>query len=738
MSALTRLVTKIFRKEDVSQPGLGTFLGVYLPGVLSMFGVIIYLRLAWIVGTFGLLQTTAVVFLSCLIVFITVLSIASLATNRPVGGGGTYFIVSRSLGIEIGSAVGMALLIAQALTISFCAMGFAESVQPLLPQVPLCYIAASSLLLLMGLVFSSASVAIKSQTIIFALILASLASLFFGHPLVEEPVEITFDTFSSPFWAAFALFFPATTGIETGVSMSGNLRNPRRSLPLGSLAVLLTGFLIYVFLPFFLWNRAPRSLLVGDTLIVQHLSRFQFLITAGIWAATLSSMLSGLLAAPQTLKALAGDGVFPRFLANESGKAKQPRWALLLCFAIALTGIFYGSINKIAPILTMFYLIAYATLNLATGLEELLGNPSWRPTFRVHWMVSFLGVLLCLLAMFMINAGYTFIALFFVIALYVYMKKRNFSKKWEDIREGLLVFLSRFAIYKLAHVVPSARAWRPNFLVFSSNPIEINHLVDITASVCRGKGFLTLASVFSPSIVDHERSLRWKKIVSAHLKENRIEALVEFCQDENLLSGAKQLLMNYGMGSLSPNTLVLGEIKNRESGKEYFGIIQAATAVKKNVLIIRDSKAHVGLKNKIHIWWDDHSRANSELMLLLGHMLQTNRTYRNSSLYLHSIVTQEHAKAQRESYFQEFFAKGRLKITPKVHVKEPFGSSFEMMQFFSAQAQMVFIGMQDPKTMKSPEEFEEYYYKLMESTAGIPHAIFVICCEEIDYKSIFD
>lgn len=723
-------------KKEENVQGFGTFYGVYLPGVLCMFGVIIYLRFAWIVGVLGLLPTVAVVTLSCFIVFITVLSISSAATNMHVGGGGTYYMVSRSLGIEIGSAIGIPLFIAQTLSVSFCTMGFAESIQPFFPGISITYLGVGTLLALMGLVYFSASIALKTQFLIFLIIVASLVSLFLGKEIQVDETTSTFNEgLKASFWAGFALFFPATTGVESGVSMSGNLLSPRKSLPLGTIAVLLTGFLVYLSIPFFLWSHAPRSLLVSDPLVFQHIAKFQSLIIAGIWAATLSSILSGLLAAPRTLQALALDGVFPKLLAKEWGKTKEPRMATLFCLLIALLGVCFGSIDAIAPILTMFYLIAYATLNLATGLEQVLGNPSWRPTFKVHWIVPISGVLFCLLAMFMIDAGTTILAFCFVGLLYIFMKKRNLSKKWEDILHGFFVFLSRFAIYKIAAHTEPSRTWRPNFLVLSSSPMSVGHLINITSAMSQGKGFLTLASVFSPN-VDFDRAERWKKIVNTHLKDHKVEALVEFCMEEHFLIGAKKLLETYGIGPISPNTLVLGEMKYGKGSKEYIELLQSAYMAKKNVMIVRE-KSPLEKTNKIHIWWDDLSRSNSELMVLISHMLTLNKSYKKSTISLNSVVSSESGKEQRLKYFQDFLSNGRLPLTPCVYIKEKDLSLLEIIPNLSSDADLVLIGMRPIKSDESLDEYEEYYYKMVLETQDIPNVVFVISSEHLDLSDVF-
>lgn len=727
-----------YGKEGQKGGGYGTLYGVYLPGVLTMFGVIIYLRLGWVTGSLGFWPTALIITLSCLIVFITTLSIASAATNMKIEGGGTYYMISRSLGIEIGSAVGVPLFLAQAMSISFCAMGFAESVSSFFPDFPLNYIGIAALCAMMLLNFST-GIALNTQFLIFLIIAASFASLFLGKAIEgAESLPSFSETMTISFWTGFAIFFPAATGVEAGVSMSGDLHSPKKSLPIGTIAVLLTGFIAYLSISYFFSTHAPRSVLISDQLIAQHIAKFPALITAGIWAATLSSVLGGLLAAPRTLQALARDEVFPKFFAREFGKSKEPRTASLICFVLAFTGIYYGSINQIAPVLTMFYLIAYAMLNLATGLEELLSNPSWRPTFRVPWFISISGFILCIMAMFMIDSGATFIALSFVIAIYLYMRRRGIAKKWEDIRHGILMFLSRFAIYRLSGKENPLRSWRPNFLVFSGNPMKFSNMINLTSAITKDKGFLTLISVFPPTLADQERADRWKKMTNQFLNEKKIEALVEFSIDETFFNGAKNFLKTYGIGSITPNTIVMGEMQNRETLRDSLQIIKLASETQKNIVILREEQELHPNTKKIDIWWDDDSRKNSELMILLAHMLASNKEWKGAIIRLKSIVLEENGRAQRLAYFRDFLSKSRLTAESEIYVG-PKGSDslYNLASRFSTDADIVFFGLKAMGVNESLEEFEDYYLKTQNLTKTLQHVAFVTNSDPSDLTDIF-
>jgi amino acid transporter len=237
--------------------GLGTFGGVYTPSILTILGVIMYLRFGWVVGNVGLLGTLIIVTLSTSITFLTSLSISAIATDRVVRVGGAYYMISRSLGIETGGAVGIPLYFAQAFSVALYTIGFAESVVATFSHLNQLYVALITTVAVAVLALTSASIAIRAQYFIMAAIALSLIAFVFGHPV--EPTQIELwgapDRLSEPFWGVFAVFFPAVTGIMAGVNMSGDLRDPSRSIPTGTLAAVGTGYVIYMGLPIFLAMR---------------------------------------------------------------------------------------------------------------------------------------------------------------------------------------------------------------------------------------------------------------------------------------------------------------------------------------------------------------------------------------------------------------------------------------------------------------------------------------------------
>src|SRR3990167_74806 len=292
--------------------GLGTFSGVYLPNILQMLGIVLFMRLGWITGHLGIVNVTFIILMACSILFVTGLSMNSIVTNMKIGSGGSYYIISRSLGLGFGSSIGVLLAIAQVSTIAICVSGFVITIHDFLPNFPLTTLKITTLLSLAFISIFPTNIAVKTQGVIFFLVLSAILSVFLGGK-EYIPTHITplpnLETIS--FWGAFALFFPAVTGIESGMAMSGDLKNPSRSLAIGTVASVVSAYIIYVSLSFYLANEVSIDLLKSQPLIIQHISKYTPLFVIGIWGATLSSAIGGTLTAPRTLQALAKDKILP-------------------------------------------------------------------------------------------------------------------------------------------------------------------------------------------------------------------------------------------------------------------------------------------------------------------------------------------------------------------------------------------------------------------------------------------
>ncbi len=399
--------------RDTEKTGFGTLAGVFTPCTLTILGVIMFLRFGYVVGQAGLWYGLIIVIAAKVITTMTSLSLAAIATNTQVKGGGAYFLISRSLGVEFGGAIGLVFFLAQAISVALYVIGFAEAAIAVLPpgKYSPTTVATITNVVVFVCVYIGASWAIKIQYAILALLGMSLVSFYAGAIPALDASTLWANAgphFSAGenFFTVFALFFPAVTGIMAGANMSGDLRDPARSIPRGTLAAVGVTAVIYLSQAVLLAGSRDSAQLTSDNLVMSEISRWPVFITLGVFAATLSSALGSMMGAPRILQAFARDNVFPslRIFAVGSGLRHEPRRAIVVTFVIAQVCIVSADLNTIAPLITMFFLITYGLLNLATFYESITKNPSYRPRFRFcHWTTSLAGAIGCLAAMFLID-----------------------------------------------------------------------------------------------------------------------------------------------------------------------------------------------------------------------------------------------------------------------------------------------------------------------------------------------
>ncbi len=729
----------------------GAFKGVFTPSILTILGVIMYLRIGWVLGNAGLPLTLLIVTMASTITFLTGLSLSALATNMKVKGGGAYYIISRSLGVEIGGAIGLPLFLAQALGVAFYIAGFSEAVVDVFPQLDATSVGVITLTLLTLVAFISADLALKSQFIVMTAIAVSLVSFFWGaatHSIAAtSAAEVMTEATPAlrPFWIVFAVFFPAVTGIEAGVSMSGDLDNPAKSLPRGTLAAVVVGYLVYLLIPlslaYVVRNAAgelDRQRLLADLLVMSRVAHWEKAVVAGVWAAALSSAMGAILGAPRTLQAMARDRIVPRLLGRGFGRGNDPRIATVFCFAIALIGVMAGDLNLIAPILSMFFLTSYGLLNISAGLEELTKPPSWRPTFRVAWPLSLIGSLACFGAMFMISAGATIVALATVLTVYWAMKRRRLRARWGDMRIGVLMQIAQYAIYTLARTRLDERNWKPNILVLGGNPTSRWYLIELASAISQGRGFLTVATIV-PESTSAERRLKMEQRIADFLDRKLVPGMAKVYRAESPLKGALKLATTYGFGPISPNTLLFGETEKEANYRDFSSLVCSAQRNNLNLVIVREGegKTEPNLDRgvRIDVWWGGQQQ-NVGFMLALSHLLTGGEGWREATLNLRTIVSQPKAVEGTEESLREFIDKVRLRANPLVTVRQS-PNVFEQIRQDSQGADLVFLGMRHPEPEETDEEYAQYYADLLRHTDDLPPTALCMASEKIKFNAIF-
>ncbi|MFP3947296.1 MAG: Na-K-Cl cotransporter [Longimicrobiales bacterium] len=714
--------------------GLGTFGGVFTPSILTILGVIMYLRFGWVVGNVGLLGTLAIVTMCTAITGFTALSMSAIATDRRVRIGGAYYMISRSLGLETGGAVGIPLYFALALSCALYTIGFAESVVNVFPALDQRWVGTVVTVAVALLAMKSTRLVIRSQYFVMAAIALSLLSFFAGGPLEETTVELTGapDRLSENFWVVFAVFFPAVTGIEAGVNMSGDLKDPARSIPRGTLAALGVGYLVYMILPVVLASRADAVTLIEDPLVMRRMAFSGDAILLGVWGATLSSAMGSILGAPRVLQSLALDGVLPRalrWLGTGSGAEAIPRYGTILTLGVALAAVWLGDLNAVAPVLTMFFLTSYLTVNLAAGLEGFLGSPSFRPAFKVHWSISLLGAAGCLVVMFLINAVATVVAAVVVLGVFLWLQRRGLEAAWGDVRQGIWMAVVRSGLLRIERNT-DPRSWRPHSLVLSGAPTQRWHLVELANALTHDRGLITVSSVL-PEDTNAERRTSLEETIREYLARRGVEAFVRLVAAPTPFEGSKRLVETYGYGNLVPNTIILGDSEDPTRRDDYCDMIRAFHDARRNVLILREpDEGGFGKRRRIDVWWGGLER-NGGLMLVLSYLLQGSSEWDDPELRLTMIVDSEEAVPRVRENLEEMLAGIRI-ASVRLRILPARGRAFpEILHESSGDADLVLMGMREPD-----EGFREYYERLQETTRGLPATLFVLASEALEFAEI--
>lgn len=713
---------------------LGTFGGVFTPSILTILGVIMYLRFGWVVGNVGLIGTLIIVTLATSITFLTGLSISSISTDQKVKIGGAYYMISRSLGIKTGGAIGISLFIAQTLSVALYTIGFAESFVQVFPIFDLKAVGVIVTILIGVIAMTSPNFAIKVQYFIMTAIAISLISFIFGKPLEDTTIEMwgAPQDKSASFWKVFAIFFPAVTGIMAGVNMSGDLKDPGRSIPKGTLQAIGTGYLIYMLLPVLLASRADAMTLISDPLIMRKISWWGDAILLGVWGAILSSALGSILGAPRILQALARDRILPgflRWLGRGTLIGDYPRIGTVFCMVIAVISVYFGDLDTIAPVLTMFFLATYGMLNIASAIENFLKNPSFRPSFKVSWVFSFIGAFGCVMVMLLIDPLATLVAIIFVILVFVWLERRRLTANWGNVWQGVWLAIARGALLRMK-AVSDPKNWYPHILVLSGAPTKRWHLIAISQSIVQNKGLMTVASIIPKDTVELNRQRKMEQNVHEFLLDKGINCLVRIISAENPYEGGRRLIEVYGLGSLTPNTIVLGDTKEEQHLLNYGQMISKFFEAKRNVLIIKEKENLVSsIQRRIDIWWAG-LKGNGALMILLAYQIRQSPDWSNSEIVLNIVARDEEAGRIAGENLKKLTEMMRIPAKNRIFTSEN-RSFFDLLKEKSSDADLVFLGLAKPA-----ENYHEYLGGFLGKTEGLPTTIYTLAGEEIAFEEV--
>ncbi|MCF8372151.1 MAG: amino acid permease [Bacteroidales bacterium] len=623
----------------------GAFKGVFTPSILTILGVIMYMRLPMIVGESGLFATLGIIVVAHIISITTGLSVSSIATDKKVEAGGTYFIISRSLGLPIGGTLGLALFVGLSFSVSLYLIGFAESFLSYWGfgmDINSIRIAGSAILLLVTiLTFISTSLALKTQYFIMAAIFLSLISIFFGkHDYVPELPNLTGTGTGVSLMVLFGIFFPAVTGFEAGVSMSGDLKDPKKSIPVGTLSAVLVGLVAYIFLAFFFSYSVDGNLLKDDPQALLKISWIPELVIAGIWGATLSSALGSILGAPRILQATALDKITPKIFAKGVGPANEPRNALILSFLIAEAGILIGDLDIIARIVSIFFITTYGFLNLSSAFEAMT-SADFRPSFKTPIWASLVGSAACFLVMIQLDFVAMLGATVILGLLFLYLKRKELSLQTGDTWGSIWASMVKYGIAKLSKTAFHHRNWRPNIIMFCGQDNERPGLIKLGNDIV---GKLGMLSGFEIELTD-DTSLR-KSVFQTRLQSTGNETTIRKYSSQSLYEGMDDITRLYGIGGFEPNTVFIGWSKNPKNQAAFQEFAKNLNHNNFNSIFFRYNEARALGNNKtIDIWWSGQGRNLSFAIGLIRH-LTASATWKNAKVRL-LVIAQDANQIER-------------------------------------------------------------------------------------------
>ncbi len=713
----------------------GTFGGVFTPCVLTILGVIMFLRFGEVVGNAGLIHGLLIVLAAKTITLLTGLSLSAIATNTRTSGGGAYFLISRSLGLEFGGTIGLVFFFAQAISVAMYVIGFSEVLVGLVPALQGRLVETGTVvnLLVFACVFIGAGWTIRVQYGILAILGVSIVSFVAGAIPALEPSLLR--EHLAPDYrdgeslvTMFALFFPAVTGIMAGANMSGDLKDPAKSIPRGTLAAIGVTAAIYLTICVLLAGVATREQLAGDAMVMHDVALVPWLVTAGVFAATLSSALGSMMGSPRILQAVARDQVLPilRPLAAGSGPTGEPRRAVVLTFVIAQAGVMVGDLNAIAPIITMAFMITYGTLCLATTLETLSGNPSYRPRFRFnHWTMSAAGFVLCVGVMLLISWTWALLSIGLLVLLHRFIAAREIQANWGDLRSGLAFERARRNLLAVEALAEHPKNWRPVLLVLTGAADRRKHLAVFGQWLTAGHGVQSLGVVIEGRVESLlERRAAQKQVLRRFIAEEDIAAFPVVCVSPTLEEGIASLVQCHGLGGLEPNTVMLGWPEMPDRWPRFCGVIRTVAGLGRSVLVVRSARREESQwtppRGTIDVWW--RGRDNGPLMVLLAHLLTRNEGWRGRTIRLMRVVGNEAGREEVLGHLQGLLAEARIRGRARCVVAS---DPIEAIRRESARAAVTILGFEPPPADAGPEAERRFMEGLDRLTTGLPRVILV-------------
>ena len=718
---------------------------VFLASISTILGAILFLRFPYAVGHLGIWGTLGIVVLGHMVTIPTALAVAEIATNRRVEGGGVYYIISRSFGTTIGGTIGFWLYLSQAISVGFYMIAFGEAFEGLQPWIAswsgmepdLRMISVPATVVLIGVIIrKGASLGVNLLIVVCITLFLSLLAFFLGTPS-EPGFQGGGRTVanSDAFLHVFAIVFPAFTGMAAGVGMSGDLKNPRQSIPLGTVAATLVGMAVYGAVVLKLGASLPPEALADTSrLVMKDIAVWPPIISIGLGAASISSAVGSILVAPRTLQALGRDRVLPwqsvnTWISKGTEGADEPVLATWISGAIAFAIVLAGSIDSVSQIITMFFLITYGTLCSVSFLEHFSGNPSYRPSFRSRWYLSLTGAVMAFMLMFQTHPGYALLSLGLMFGLYQSLVlTRSAERGVAQMVRGVMFQLTR----RLQISIQKARAGtqigdtRPAFLAVAPESDHGIAAFDLLRWICHRQGFGQYIG-FIEGDLTLERTVYARLFIDQMIKkseDSKADIFVDTVVAPDYRNALVQAVQRPGISGL-PNNSVLLDFSTHET-EDIARVVDSAAdlvGLQFHVCILRSSGRRFGYRSSIHIWLtsdDLEGGDTARLMVLLAYIVLGHREWAKAEIRIFACFPTERMESETET-LREWITEGRLPISPQNLARIPYrdtdGLDREVSRN-SGEADLVVLGL-------SAMEIENGLEEKLQRHADLGEVLFV-------------
>lgn len=662
--------------EETGSRRFGAFTGVFVPTFLSIVGVILFLRLGYIVGGAGLLGTVFIILIAISVTLSTGLAISSIASNIRIGSGGAYSIISKTLGLEIGGSIGIPLYLAQSFSVALYLFGFAEAWQFIFPHHGIVPVASLAFLFIFGLSLFSTKGVVRVQTVVFILICLALITVFIGGGVRSDGLSVPMQASGEPsFWRLFAIFFPAVTGLMSGIGMSGELTDPKRQIPKGVLYGLGITTIIYLAMSVILAFNATPEILLTDNLYMTQIALFPNIVIIGILAATFSSALTMFITAPRVMLALGNNSILPMSdILSKKSKNGEPKNAIVATGFVILPLIFMGSLDSVAQVLTMFFLITYAVINIAVFIEQNLGLRSFRPLFKVPKIVPLYGAISSFIIMFLINPYASIIAFISIFLIYIMIARKTIDQDTGDVRSGLFRSLSQWAEERTRTLPESSlHIWKPNMLVPVKTSKTLIANFPLVKSIAYPHGRITVLGFRMKNEEDNNNELRELPNLVEKFSQEKLFTTYSMIDAYNYIESVIVSMEAIESQSFAPNILLL-PYRESEFGKENLDQIIESTTEKNCGLVLfdRDEEIGLGTESKIHVWISPKSLKKNlfeeryyDLALLIAYSMKKNW---DGEIHIWMCVENEERIDKAQRYLSRLIYEARFPRSTKVNV----------------------------------------------------------------------